>query len=298
MLKTLDELLDKIKSGAKKRIVIAAAESRELLKAVIKAHSMGIARPVLVGDKPRILEELESLRQSESGLEICHEPDRTVSCTRSVMMIRENEADILMKGMVPTNDLLKSVLDPENGIRKCNVLSHFALLQVPGHPKLLGISDAAVNICPGMKEKKQIIINGIHIFHKLGNPSPKVAVLAPVETVNTKIPSTLDAALLSTMNRRNQITGCAIDGPLAIDIAISATAAKQKGIEGSVAGDADFLVVPDLNSGNILYKSLVFLAGGTTASVIAGAEAPIVLTSRADTESTKFMSIALAAALD
>jgi phosphate butyryltransferase len=203
-----------------------------------------------------------------------------------------------MKGLVPTAPFLKAILQKETGIKKRDVLSHFALFELSGYHKLLGVTDAAMNINPDLDEKVSIIRNAIEVYQRLGISEPKVAVIGPLEVVNPKIESTLHAAMLTLMNKRNQITGCKIDGPLALDNAISKEAAELKGIDSEVAGDADIIVTPDLNSGNILYKSLIFLAGGTSAAIIMGADSPVVLTSRADSELSKFMSIVLAAAMD
>ncbi len=193
--------------------------------------------------------------------------------------------------------MLKAVLDKENGLTKGSTLSHFALIESPYYHKLFGITDAAMNILPGFDEKVQILNNAVEVFHRLGIKNPKVAVVGPLEVVNPKIESTTHAAMLTVMNKRGQIQGCIVDGPFAIDNAVSKEAAEHKGIISDVAGDADILLAPDLNSGNILYKTLMFLGGGTSAAVIMGARVPIVLTSRADDERSKMMSIALAAAM-
>ena len=202
-----------------------------------------------------------------------------------------------MKGLVSTAPLLKAVLNKANGLRKAPTLSHFAIIESPYYHKLLGITDAGMNIAPEFDEKVNIINNSIEVFHRLGNMNPKVAIIGPLEMVNPKIESTMHAAMLTVMNQRGQIKGCIIDGPFAIDNAISSKAAEHKGIKSEVAGDADILVAPELNSGNILYKALMFMGGCTSAAVIMGERVPIVLTSRADTDKSKMMSIALAAAM-
>ncbi|HPK04366.1 MAG TPA: phosphate acyltransferase, partial [Bacteroidales bacterium] len=188
-------------------------------------------------------------------------------------------------------------LDKENGLRKGAVLSHVALFETQFYHKLLGVTDAAMNVAPEFDDKVSLVKNAIEVFHKLGMKEPKVAVIGAVETVNPKMEATVHAAMLTQMNRRKQIKGCIIDGPLALDNAVSAESAQHKGIVSDVAGDVDLIVTPDINSGNILYKALNFLGGATTAAVIMGARVPIVLTSRADSERSKLMSIALAAAI-
>ena len=202
-----------------------------------------------------------------------------------------------MKGLVGTGPMLKAVLDKENGLRKGATLSHVALFETQFYHKLLGVTDAAMNVAPEFEEKVSMVQNAIEVFHKLGITEPKVAIVCAVETVNPKMEATVHAAMLTQMNRRKQIKGCIIDGPLALDNAVSAESAHHKGIVSDVAGDVDLIVTPEIISGNVLYKSMNFLGGATTAAVIMGAKVPIVLTSRADSEKSKLMSIALAAAI-
>ena len=202
-----------------------------------------------------------------------------------------------MKGNVGTATLLKGVLNKEWGLRKNELLSHIALFEVPAyHHKLIALSDVAMNIAPDLNAKVNIIRNSIEFLNKLGINEPKIAVLGAVELVNDMMPATMDAALLSKMADRGQIPNCLIDGPLAFDNAISAASAKHKGIRSNVAGEADMLLLPDIEAGNVLYKSFVFFANAKVASLILGASAPIVLTSRSDSEESKLDSIILAAA--
>lgn len=202
-----------------------------------------------------------------------------------------------MKGMIPTGVLMKAVLDKGNGLMSGSLLSHIAFFESPYYHKLICITDAALNIAPDLQEKAGIINNAVNALHRLGIALPKVGILAAVETVNPKMEATTHAAMLVAMQKRNQIRGCLIDGPLALDNAVSAEAAHHKGIESDVAGDADILLAPDITSGNILYKSLIFLGGAVTAAMIVGASVPVVLTSRSDSDKSKFLSIALAAAI-
>ncbi len=212
-------------------------------------------------------------------------------------MIADGKARILMKGLVSTGVLMKAFLDKELGLTKGNLLSHVALFESPYYHKIICVTDAALNISPDMNEKVVIIQNAVNLYHALGIALPKVGILAAIETVNPKMEATLHAAAFKTMNQRNQITGCIIDGPFALDNAVSAEAAAHKNIISDVAGDVDILVTPEINSGNILYKSLIFLGGAITAAVITGGAVPVVLTSRADSEKSKYLSIALAVAL-
>jgi phosphate butyryltransferase len=298
ILKRLDELIVLARKRKKRRIVIAAAQDVHVLQAVCKASIEKIVDPVLIGDKAQIQIILKDLKTDPGKFEIVEDADPESACLRAVSTIKSGDADILMKGLVPTAPFLKAILNKDHGIKKQEVLSHFALLEIPAYHKLIGITDAAMNISPDLDEKADIIRNAIEVYHRLGINEPKVAVICPLEVVNPKIESTLHASMLTLMNRRNQITGCIIDGPLALDIAVSKEAAELKGIKSKVAGDADIILTPDLNSGNILYKSLIFLGNSISAAIIMGATSPVVLTSRADSETNKFMSIVLAAAMD
>jgi phosphate butyryltransferase len=296
-LKHLDELVDIARDKPTKRLAVAAADDRAVLDAVNKASMEGIIIPVLVGDQEKIEDMAGSLGMNTQGMAIHHEPDPAKASRKAVALIRQGEADILMKGLVSTAPLLKAVLDKEQGLRKGGTLSHFALIESPYYHKLLGVTDAAMNIAPEFQEKVDMINNAVEVFQGLGFDNPKVAVIAPLEVVNPKIDSTSHAAMLSKMSDRGQLRNCTVDGPFAIDNAVSKEAAEHKKIYSEVAGDADILMTPELNSGNVLYKSLMFLGGSTSAAVIMGAKVPIVLTSRADTEKSKMMSIALAAAM-
>ena len=297
VLKSLNDIVSLAKKKETRRLVVAAAADKPVLEAVKNALREGIIIPVLVGNKGEIEKISKEINFDLSNIEIYEENNPAHASVKAVSLIKEGKADILMKGLVSTAPLLKAVLNKENGLRKGATLSHFALVESPYYHKLIGITDAAMNIAPEFNEKINIINNSIEVFHRLGNINPKVAIVSPLEIVNPKIESTVHAAMLTVMNQRGQIKGCIIDGPFAIDNAVSKKAAEHKGIKGEVAGDADILVAPELNSGNILYKALMFMGGCTSAAVIMGAKVPIVLTSRADTDKSKMMSIALAAAM-
>jgi len=296
-LKHLNDLIDIARGKPTKRLAVAAADDRAVLDAVHKAMNENIIIPVLVGDQQKIAGLAGELGLDTADIDIHHEPDPAKASKKAVALIRQGKADILMKGLVSTAPLLKAVLDKENGLRRGGTLSHFALVESPYYHKLFGVTDAAMNIAPEFEEKVDMINNAVDVFHGLGLPKPKVAVLGPLEVVNPKIDSTAHAAMLAKMNDRGQLKNCIVDGPFAIDNAVSKEAAEHKKIYSAVAGDADILMTPELNSGNVLYKALMFLGGSTSAAVIMGARVPIVLTSRADTEKSKMMSIALAAAM-
>ncbi len=297
-LTKLNEILERARTRDSRRLAVAAAGELNVLQAVLRASAENLIKPILVGDTSKILEISNRNQLSLEDIPLIEEKDPVRACSLAIDLIRSGEADILMKGLVSTAPLLKAVLDRDRGLRKSDVLSHAALFEIPCYHKLLAVTDAAMNLRPNITEKVSIIENAVDIFHRLGIGDPKVAVLGPVETVNPKIKSTVDAGKLKEMNASGRIRGCLVDGPLAFDIAVSARAATQKGIESSVAGDADIVLTPELDSGNILYKSLTIMGGGTSAAVVMGAAVPIVLTSRADSEQSKHMSIALASALD
>ena len=296
VLNTLNDLKSIVAGGPKKKLVLAAAQDLHSLAAVLTAWKENIVEPILVGDTEGIQNICISHNYDVSGLRIIHEPDLLKSVEMSVKMVSNKQADILMKGMVGTSTLLKCVLNKEWGLRTGNLLSHFALFEVETYHKVIAVTDVAMNIAPNLKEKIAIVNNSVSCLLRLGYTNPKVAVLGAVEMVNENMEATLDAALLSKMNQRDQIKNCIIDGPLAFDNAVSIESARHKGIKSEVAGDTDLLLMPDIEVGNVLYKSLVFFAKAKVASIILGALAPIVLTSRSDSEQAKFDSILLAAA--
>lgn len=298
MLKRLDELTERARSGHIRRLVVAASADEPVLKAVKEATSQGIIHPILIGDRQRTELICKELDFDTTGVEIVDEADGYRASVIAVSLIRGGKADIMMKGYVSTEPMLKAILDKENGLRKGGLLSHFALFESPYYHKLIGITDAAMNVSPTFEEKVEILKNGVEAFHKLGIETPKVAVLGAVESVNPKMDATVHAAMITMMNRRGQIKQCLVDGPLALDNAVSEEAARHKGIVSEVAGDADLLLAPDINSGNILYKSLGFIGGGISAAVLMGASVPVVLTSRSDSTRSKMLSIALAAAME
>jgi phosphate butyryltransferase len=296
MLKKLDDLRAIVANEPVKKLVLAAAQDQHSLSAVLRAAKDGVIEPILIGDKEAIQNISLSNGYEISGWRIIHEPDMDKAVEMAVKMVSSKQADVLMKGKVGTSTLLKCVLNKEWGLRTGHLLSHIALFEVDTYHKLIAVTDVAMNIAPNLQDKIAIVNNSISCLHKLGIPMPKVAVLGAVEMVNENMEATLHAALLSKMNQRDQIRGCIIDGPLAFDNAVSLESAQHKGIRSEVAGDTDLLLMPDIEVGNVLYKSLVFFAKAKVASVILGALAPIVLTSRSDTEQAKFDSILLAAA--
>ncbi|MFQ3619449.1 MAG: phosphate butyryltransferase [Spirochaetales bacterium] len=297
MRTNLSEFVQEAKQGQRRKVAVAASEDKHVLEAVRDAIKEGIVEAILVGSKPETEKLMDQIGFERSWAEIIPVSDPIEAASKAVSLIREKQADVLMKGLVQTATLLKIVLDKEKGLRSGALLSHLGLFQSPYYHKLLAVTDAGMNVAPSFEEKVSILTNAVDMFHSIGVEKPKVAVVAAVETVNPKMDATVHAALLTQMNRRGQIKGCIIDGPLALDNAVSKEAALHKGIDSEVAGDADILLVPDIESGNLIYKALNFLGGAVAAGVILGAGAPIVLTSRADSEQSKHYSIALAVAL-
>ena len=297
VLRKLSDLQILAKNSGKKRLAVAVAQDEHCLEAICAVDRMGLVEATLIGNEKKIKEIAAKFNLDVSRMKIINEEVDALAVRKAVSMVREKQADILMKGNVPTAVLLRGVLDKEVGLRKGDVLSHFALFEVPTYPKLLGLSDAAMIPAPDFKTKIALINNAVEFMNKLGYIKPKVAVLAAVEMVNEAMPATMEAALLSKMNQRGQIRNCILDGPLAYDNAVSLESAKHKGIVSDVAGDADLLIVPDIEAGNILYKAFGFSANAKLAAVVLGAAAPIVLTSRSDTEESKQASIIMAAAI-
>ena len=295
MIKELSEFIQLAKEKAIIRIAVAAAEDEDVLIAVKSAVEEGIVIPVLIGDKYKILRIARNVNLELGNIEVIDSNNNVDSCRIAVEMVKAGNADILMKGLTKTSDLLKAVLDKQNGLSAGKLISHVAFFQSPYYHKIFCVTDVAMNIAPGLEDKVQIINNAVAVCHQIGIKMPKVAVAAAVETVNPKMEATLHAARLKEMNQEGKIKGCIVDGPLAIDIAVSKDAALHKGVNSDVAGDCDVILVPDIEAGNMFYKALSFLGGAASASIIMGASAPIVLTSRSDNDKSKLLSIALAA---
>ncbi|MBP7002153.1 bifunctional enoyl-CoA hydratase/phosphate acetyltransferase [Amaricoccus sp.] len=265
------------------------------LEGAVDAARMGIIAPILVGPRAKIVAVAEAAGLDISPYEIVDALHSHDAAEKAVALVREGRAEMLMKGSLHTDELLGAVVRRDTGLRTERRLSHCFLLDVPSHDRVLIVTDAAINIFPTLEEKVDIVQNAIDLAHAMGVAEPRVAILSAMETVNPKLQSTVEAAALCKMADRGQITGGLLDGPLALDNAISAEAARIKGIGGPVAGQADILVVPDLEAGNMLAKSLGFLASADSAGIVLGARVPITLTSRADSVQSRLASCAVAA---
>jgi phosphate acetyltransferase len=264
------------------------------LEGAVQAAELGLIAPILVGPRARIESIAEASRLDISGMEIVEAPHSEASAAAAVQLVREGRAEALMKGSLHTDELMGAVVKRDTGLRTSRRVSHCFVMDVPGHEDALIITDAAVNIAPTLEEKVHILQNAIDLAHALHAKEVRVAILSAMETVNPKVPSTIEAAALCKMVDRHQITGAVVDGPLALDNAIDLEAARIKKIDSPVAGRANVLLVPDLEAGNMLAKSLTFLAGADAAGIVLGARVPIILTSRADSVMTRLASCAVA----
>jgi len=300
MIKNFDELLQEAQKKSRRReapmkVVVAAGQDPAALSALWDAKKLGIAEGILVGDKSPIIEALKRLDLPADAFEMVDETDERAIGQKSMLMIREGQAEIVMKGKIKTATLFKAVLDPETGLRTGRLISDVFIFEFPNRSEnqLIMITDGGVNLVQDLRQKMCIVENAVIVAHALGNMLPKIAVLSSTETVNPDLPSTIDAAILSKMNQRNQISGCLVDGPLALDNAISEDAARQKGIQSEVAGKADILLCPGIESANMLAKSTTYFANLPLAHVCIGAKAPILIPSRSDSAQAKLLSIAL-----
>lgn len=295
MSKDFDDLLSKLKVTKIKKLSVAVAQDEPVLEAVKAAKDRGIADAILVGDKSKIEEIATRIDMDLSLFEIIHEEDVKKAALLAIKLVSSGAADMVMKGLVDTATFLRSVLNKEVGLRTGNLMSHVSVFEIEGIDRLILLTDAAFNTYPDLKQKVQIINNSVMVAKACGIQEPKVAPVCAVEVVNPDMPATIDAALLSKMSDRGQIKGCIVDGPLALDNALSEEAAKHKGITGSVAGKADILLLPNIDVANVMYKSLTYTANTKNGGILVGTSAPVILTSRADSFETKVYSIALAA---
>lgn len=297
MYGSMQAIVDAAKSlPNRQRLVVAAAQDPDVLEAVRDAVDWGIVSAILVGDKEKIAATAAEVRLSLEKCTVIPEADPIAAAHKAVAMVAQGQGDMVMKGRIGTADILRAVLDKEQGLRTGRLLSHVTVFDVQGVGRLLFMTDAAMNIAPDLGQKAQIVQNAVDVVRALGVERPKVAALAAVELVNPDMPAAVEAALLAKMADRGQIKGAIVDGPLALDNAISLHSAQVKGIHSPVAGNADILMVPDIEAGNVLYKSVAYFGReARIAGVIAGAKAPVVLTSRADSHETKLDSIAFSA---
>jgi len=292
---TLKDLVDQARKFAPVRVAVVDAAQGLVIETLREAHALGIVEPRLIGEPEAIGRMCDELGWAADDDWIVPAPSDPTAAAKAVELVRNGAIDAVMKGNLHTDVLMRALLDKEHGLRlPGRRVSHVFVTDIPAYSKLLGITDAAINIAPDLNAKAQILRNAVELFHLLGIEIPKVALLSAVETVNPAIASTLDAACLTLMARRGQIGGAAVDGPLAFDNAISAAAAREKEIVSEVAGAADIVLAPDLVSGNILAKNLEYLAGAVAAGMVVGLAAPVILSSRADPPAARLAALALA----
>ncbi len=297
-IKSLKDLEKALKGRRKKRLAVAYAQDPNTIMAVHRAVDEGHVEGILVGDKEKILSLCKEKGIDSSIFTIVHEPDEKKSGVRAVELVHNGEADIVMKGLISTIYYMKAILNKEKGLLpKGSTLTHIAVLDIPTYDKLLIVSDVAIIPEPTLQQKVDMTKYCIDAAHKLGVEKPKVAIIAANEKVSEKMPPTMDAAIISKMAEREQIKGAIVDGPLALDVAISKEACDIKGLKTPVDGFADILIFPNIETGNVFYKSTTILAKGLLAGIVVGAKAPVVLTSRADSDDSKYYSILLGAVL-
>ncbi|MEG1847052.1 MAG: phosphate butyryltransferase [Lachnospiraceae bacterium] len=298
MSKSFEDLLSKVSTYSMKTVAVAVAQDEAVLEAVHAAKERHIANAILVGDESKILEIAKGLHMDLSGIEIVNEPDIAAATLKAVELVHNKKADILLKGLVDSKTFLKSVLNKEVGLRTDKMMSHVCVFEIEGIDRLLFFTDVAFNTYPNLEEKVKIINNTVEIARACGIETPKVAPICAVEVVNPKMPPTVDADELTKMNERGEIKNCIVHGPLSMDLAISEAAAKHKGgLTNPVIGNADILLFPNIDAGNITYKLLVQTAKVKNGNMLIGASAPVILTSRSDGFEIKVNSIALASVI-
>jgi phosphate butyryltransferase len=297
-IRTLEDVLASVKDRKRRiSLVLAGAEQEEALKSLDDARRQGIIKPVLVGDRRRVTRMAEKLGVSLKDTDVIDEPDQLEAAQKSVQLCRDGSAGILMKGTVSTDAILRAMLNRDTGLATGKLLSNVTVFKSPRYERLMFLSDPAVNISPDVGRKVEIIQNAITVAKRLGVSKPKVALLAATEKINKDMPATTDAAVIARMFESEPFEDAAVAGPYGLDIAVSEFAARCKNISGPVAGQADILICPDIDSANVLYKVLVYFAGLDVANTMLGTKVPTVMTSRSDSSLTKLYTIALAVML-
>lgn len=293
MITTIEGIVESAKKKGRKKMSIACAEDTTILKAIKEALDENLIFPILVGNEKKIKEIADNVGLNKNNYEIINRDTAESSAIEAVSLVSSQKADFVMKGLVSTSIFLKAVLDKDTGLRTGRILSHAAILSLKNYKKLLFITDGGMNEHPDLKTKVQIIQNVLGLCNSLDIKMPKIAALAAVETISDKQPETIEAAELSKMSERGQLGNCIVDGPLAIDVALSKDSAIHKNINSQISGDVDVLLTPSMAAGNILAKSLIYLADAQAAGTIVGTSKPVVMLSRSDTAETKLRSIAL-----
>lgn len=292
MLRSYDQVLDRVRSGGRVTLAVASAEDMEVLRCVAMAQEEGICDALLVGDPSKIGPMAKELGLSD--LPVIADPDPASAAVTAANEVRAGRAQVLMKGLVNTSDFMRGVLNPDKGLRTGSLISHLSVFQIPGEDRLVFHTDGGINIAPDLEAKRGILRNALSALWALGYERPNVAVLCANEQVNPKMQATVDAAALVEEWGRGEFGSCVMEGPIALDVAISPEAAHHKGIESRISGQVDLFLMPNIETGNVAGKSLIYYAKAQMAGLVLGAKAPIVLTSRAETARGKLYSIAMA----
>ncbi len=295
MLKTFQDIIEIARKKGRKRLVVGAPHALPMIEGLKMAMEEGLIQPILIGDTNKIRELIKSAGMEEKDFVIEKARDEYEATIRAVELVRNGEADLILKGKIGTPDFLRIILNKERGLRTGKILSHIALHEIPGkYHKLIFLTDAGMNIRPDLEMKIKILENCLEITRKLGYDRPKVAILASIETIHPDMPETLDAAAISKLADRGYFGNVAVDGPLGFDLAVSRESGDIKGVTGEVIGDADIMLVPDVATGNIMSKTMIYFADALVGGIVVGAKVPVVLLSRSDTPQMKLASIAFA----
>ncbi len=293
MFEKLDQLVDAARAGGPVQIAIAAGQDPDVIEAMKRAEEIGLARGVFVGHPDKIRSLAATADWEIPDDQLIPEPDDDAAARKAIALIREGRAALLMKGKIKTSSLVKAVLDKEAGLRAGRLLSQVIVFEVPGWNRLMLMTDAAINIAPTLDQKAEICRNAIEVAHAIGIESPHLALLCALELVNADMPATVDAAALTMMNRRGQLTGAYVEGPIALDVPLSRFAADRKKIDSPLVEKTDIFVAPDIEAANILYRAILYFAKGESGGIVLGARVPLILLSRAETPETKIRSIAI-----
>ena len=293
MFRTLDEVVQAARGRRWVKIAIAAAQDIDCVEAMKQAREMELAEGIFVGNGDKITALARAAGYEIPAAQIIHEPDDVQAARKAIALIREGKADLLMKGKIKTSAIVKAVLDKEAGLRTGRLLSQVIVFEVPGFNRLMISTDAAINIAPTLEQKAELIRNTVEVAHVLGIEKPNVALLCALEFPNPDMPATIDAAALTMMNRRGQIGGCYVEGPIALDVPLSKFAADRKGISSPLTENTDIFILPDIEAANIMYRAILYFAKGESGGIVVGARVPLILLSRAETPETKIRSIAL-----
>jgi phosphate butyryltransferase len=293
MFRNLDDLVETAIGLGPARIAVAAGHDPDVIESLQLAREMSLAEAVLVGDREKIEPMTAAAGLRLEPEQLIHQPDESAAAFQAIGLIRDGAADLLMKGKINTSVLIRAVLNREKGLRTGRQLSQVIVFQVPGIDRLMIMTDAAINLAPELAQKAEICRNAIQVAHALGIEEPKVALLCALEFVNPAMPATVDAAALTMMNRRGQLKGAYIEGPIALDVPMSRFAADRKGIETPLVESTDVFIAPDIEAANILYRAILYMAHGESGGIVVGARVPLILLSRAETPETKIRSIAI-----